>query len=156
MAPPIGNPRPIEPTANRVAPGDPVSLIMRAPVSTVATGLDARRVADQLTADEVGALVVEGAHGPVGLISERDLVAALGRGDGIDGARAGDLMTSDVIWARPEDSIETVGRLMLEAGIRHIPVRRLRRRGPLGDLETEAADVIGMVSVRDVLAVLLG
>jgi CBS domain-containing protein len=52
-------------------------------------------------------------------------------------------MTSDQVTAKPTDSIASVGRLMLDAAVRHIVIR-------------EDDTVVGLVSIRDVLAVLLG
>jgi CBS domain-containing protein len=51
-------------------------------------------------------------------------------------------MTSELVAAAPDDSIAVVGRMMLDAGVRHIVVR-------------DGAQIIGLVSIRDVLAVLL-
>ena len=51
-------------------------------------------------------------------------------------------MTADLVTAEPDDSIATVGALMRDAGVRHVPV-------------AVAGTVVGVVSIRDILAVLL-
>ena len=51
-------------------------------------------------------------------------------------------MTADLVAAHPGDSIASVGQLMLDAGVRHVVIR-------------EGDSVVGLVSIRDVLAVLL-
>jgi CBS domain-containing protein len=76
------------------------------------------------------------------LLSERDLITVAATGDDLAVVQAGQAMTADLTWAAPETSIREVGLLMLEAGVRHVPVGDGRR-------------AVGVVSARDVLAVLL-
>jgi CBS domain-containing protein len=101
-----------------------------------------REVARELANDEIGAVVVENPGGTGGLVSERDLVGAVAAGDDLDDHQVADLMSTDLVTARPDDSIRTVATLMDDAGVRHI-------------LIDDGATVIGIVSVRDVLPALL-
>lgn len=116
----------------------PVSRIMRGPVATVDTGRTMREVATALAADEIGAVLVTGAHGPVGIVSERDIATALGTGEDPDALQARDLMSTDLITASPDEPVLGIVDLMLAAGIRHIPVVADGRP-------------VGMVSTRDVV-----
>lgn len=93
--------------------------------------------------EEIGAVVVSARGGPAGLISERDLITILASGGDPDTHQAADVMTADLMAAQPGDSIASVGRLMLDAGVRHVVVR-------------DGDSVVGLVSIRDVLAILLG
>ena len=127
---------------NRARPSDPVRMIMSAPVATVDPGDTLLEVAGELLADEVGVVLVSSGRAPVGLLSERDLVTVAATGDDLAVVQAGEAMTADVTWATPGTSIREVGLLMIEAGVRHVPI---------GDGRVAA----GVVSVRDVLAVLL-
>ncbi|HWM03237.1 MAG TPA: CBS domain-containing protein [Actinophytocola sp.] len=127
---------------NRARPSDPVRMIMSTPVATVDPGSTLLDVAGELLADEVGAVLVSSGPGPVGLLSERDLITVAATGDDLAVVQAGQAMTADLTWAAPETSIREVGVLMLEAGVRHVPV---------GD----GRWAVGVVSARDVLAVLL-
>lgn len=122
-------------------PTDPVRMIMARSVATVDAGASLLDVAAELAADEVGAVLVTGA-GPLGMLTERDVLNLVGTGADLAAAQAGEVMTADVIWARPEDTIAAVGERMLEAGVRHLPV---------GD----GRDAVGIVSLRDVAAVLV-
>jgi CBS domain-containing protein len=127
---------------SRARPSDPVRMIMSTPVATVDPGSTLLDVAGELLADEVGAVLVSSGPGPVGLLSERDLITVAATGDDLAVVQAGQAMTADLTWAAPEASIREVGVLMLEAGVRHVPVGDGRR-------------AVGVVSARDVLAVLL-
>jgi CBS domain-containing protein len=87
-------------------------------------------------------VVVNARGGPAGLISERDLITILASGGDLDTHQAADVMTADLVAAQPGDSIASVGRLMLDAKVRHVVIR-------------DGDSVVGLVSIRDVLAVLL-
>ena len=90
----------------------------------------------------VGAVLVDGPHGPVGVLSERDIITVLASGGDPDVRQAGEVMSPDIVWAAPNESIDEVARRMCEAGVRHIPIRH-------------GATVVGVVSMRDVLEVLV-
>lgn len=88
----------------------------------------------------IGALVVVAADGSVaGILSERDIVAAIAR----DGAAAlertvGDVMTADVITCSPMDTMEQLMSAMTEQHIRHLPV-------------LSGGALVGIVSIGDVV-----
>ena len=96
--------------------GDWVATIR--PDATIAAAID------MLNRERVGALVVSEDGGEVaGVLSERDIVRALGRhGEDMLSRPVEDIMTRDVITCDPGD---TVGELMSEMTnrrIRHLPV----------------------------------
>ena len=72
----------------------------RSPVG-VAPEATLREVAGELADDEIGTVVVENPGGTVGLVSERDLVRAVAAGDDLDDRQAADLMSTDLVTARP-------------------------------------------------------
>lgn len=129
----------VPPVAAR--PSDPVRLIMASTVASVDAGTSVVDAAAELTADEIGAVLVTGA-GPVGVLTERDVLTLVGTGADLSAAQAGDVMTPDVIWADPDDTIASAGRQMLDAGVRHLLVGDGHR-------------VAGVVSLRDVAAVVV-
>lgn len=116
----------------------PIARIMRGPVATVDEGRTMREVAAALAADEIGAVLVTGAHGPVGIVSERDITIRLGTGEDPDALQARDLMSTDLITASPDEPVLGIVDLMLAAGIRHLPVIVDGRP-------------VGMVSTRDIV-----
>jgi len=102
-----------------------------------------RSVARTMWLENVGALVVGDAQRPLGIISERDLVSQIGRGEDLDAVTADQIMTSFLIAARAGDTADDAAYQMLESGIRHLPVTDGEGR------------VVGMISVRDLLRPLL-
>ncbi len=129
-----------------VQPSDPIARIMSTSVATIDAAASWSDALAELVANHIGAVLLVDDNDRIGLVSERDLIVALA--DGIDGdgdldsRQIGEIATFDLIWAAPGDPIAHVGERMLEAEVRHLPV---------GD----AGEVVGMVSARDVLAVLV-
>jgi CBS domain-containing protein len=129
-------------TTESAHPDDPVRRIMAPRLAAVDTGESLLSVAQELTAGDIGAVVVSSPGTPAGVLSERDIVTVVATGGDVGTMQAGEVMTGDLVVAELEDSIESVGRLMLRAGVRHVPIRH-------------GGDLVGLVSIRDVLAVLL-
>jgi len=129
-------------TRRHARPSDQVRSIMSRVVATVPVWQTLRTVARELTADEVSSVLVVDGDRALGLVTEHDIVEAVAAGHSFDDAQASDVMTSELVWADPADSIADTAALMVEAGVRHIPIGSPER-------------VIGIVSVRDVLDVLL-
>jgi CBS domain-containing protein len=98
------------------------------------------RVASEVMARySIGAVVVATDRSIVGILSERDVVSALAMGADPDGAALAGAMSHDVASLRPDDTLYDAAIDMLDLGIRHLPV--LDERG----------DLVGIVSVRDLL-----
>jgi CBS domain-containing protein len=124
------------------------SLVKRPPV-LVHPESTLRAVAETLSEDSIGAVVVRGTRPPgapgshaQGLVSERDIVQAVADGLDPDATRAEEVMTLDLACAAPNESVLTVAARMLANEIRHMPV-------------TENGVVVGVVSERDALRVLV-
>ncbi len=124
------------PTIPRIRVADLVHGTLR----VVHPSLTLRRAAEVLAADGIGLLVVENVEGDLaGVVSERDLVAAIAAGGdpGVD--RVGDLMSDDVVCVDLDDDLATSVSRMVAAEVRHLVA--------LDDSGT----VAGVVSARDVL-----
>jgi signal-transduction protein with cAMP-binding, CBS, and nucleotidyltransferase domain len=102
-----------------------------------------RKVADVMADNGIGAVIVGTANNALGIISERDIVAALASGADPDQARAAEAMSAHVVSVRPTDTVYDAAVDMLDLGIRHVPV------------VDEQGQVLGMVSVRDLLRPLM-
>jgi CBS domain-containing protein len=116
----------------------PVTTVMHRSTVSVRPDTTLRQVAETLAREEVGAVVVKGAEGLAGIVSERDLVRALAEGLDPDSERAADVMTFELLSVESIVSIDEVARTMLDGGIRHLPV-------------VDAGGPVGIVSIRDLL-----
>ena len=79
------------------------------------------------------------APGP-GIISERDVLVSIGRGQDPDSERVGDHMSDSVITANPDWSLERAAADMASRGIRHLVI-------------VEGPEVVGVLSMRDIMRV---
>jgi CBS domain-containing protein len=103
-----------------------ISNLLAAKGSTVATITGESTVAHavaELARLRIGALVVssDGAHID-GIVSERDIVRALGDRPGLLDDTVSSIMTSIVATSSPDDEIESLMKTMTERRIRHVPV----------------------------------
>lgn len=109
-------------------------------VVTVQAGHRLRDAVQTLRKHRIGAVLVTGpGHRVLGILSERDIVAALA--DGGNAALEGpvdDFMTASVRTCRPTDSIETVMEVMTAGRFRHLPV-------------VEGGELMGIISIGDVV-----
>lgn len=112
---------------------------MSSMVLTVGPGHTLREAARLMAERKVGAAVVldpEG-EGP-GIITERDLLESVGRGEDPDGERVGEHLTPRAVYAQPHWSMETAAARMVEGSFRHLIV-------------CEGPEVVGILSVRDIM-----
>jgi CBS domain-containing protein len=86
-----------------------------------------------------GALLVMNGDDMVGILSERDCVRKVDlAGKNVNETKVTEIMTGDVITVNCDQPLEDCMSLMLEKGIRHLPVY-------------DSNTLMGLVSVRDVL-----
>jgi len=109
-----------------VMPEDTVSSIMTKEVSTVDSSETIRAALKRMVDEDVGSLIVMERGKAVGIITERDVTRVSGsRSDpNFFEGNAGLLMKSPLITVRPETSIWDALELMLNKGIRRLPVMR--------------------------------
>lgn len=97
--------------------------------------------AQQMVERDVGAaLVLEGGR-LTGILTERDVLRAVARGIG-ETAVVADWMTADPETIDPGESTEHAAVLMIHGGFRHLPV-------------TQGQEVVGIISIRDLMRVVL-
>lgn len=110
-------------------------------VLTVGPAHTLRDAARLMTEKGVGAAVVlDDETGGPGVVSERDILNSLGRGEDPDAERVGDHMTDKVISAAPDWSLERAAVEMARRHIRHLVV-------------VDGGELIGMLSMRDIVRV---
>ena len=117
---------------------DRVQRLVNRPVVYVHANDSLRRVALTLVEESIGAALVRGPHGAIGLISERDIARALADGAAPDRTTAADVMAEELVTAAPGDDLLVAVHRMLDAEVRHMPVM-------------EHGVPMGMISARDAL-----
>jgi CBS domain-containing protein len=108
-------------------------------VLSVGPGHTLRQAASLMASRKVGAAVVvdpEG-EGP-GILTERDILESVAAGQDPDGERVCDHLTSDVVSAHPDWSLEEAAAAMVRGGFRHL-------------LVVYGGEITGIVSVRDIV-----
>jgi CBS domain-containing protein len=110
-----------------------------AAVATITPETSVAGLLTELTVHNIGAMVVMSQDGPVGIVSERDVVRKLHElGAEILHRPVSDIMTTEVVTCTPEDSVNSLSALMTENRVRHVPVvvnGRLAGIVSIGDVE---------------------
>jgi CBS domain-containing protein len=112
---------------------------MSATSLTVGPGHTLREAAQLMHERRIGSAIVLDPEQPgPGLLTERDVLAAIGRGLDPDTALVGDHLTSDLVFAAPDWSLEQAACEMVRGGFRHLIV-------------VEGGELVGVLSMRDVV-----
>jgi CBS domain-containing protein len=121
-----------------------VSDAMTEIVLSVGPGHTLRQAAQAMWERRVGAaLVVDpDAQGP-GMITERDILRAIARGQDPDDQPVADHLTSQLTFAAPDWSLEEAAATMVRGGFRHLAV-------------VEGREIVGILSMRDIVRVWSG
>ncbi|MER8222964.1 CBS domain-containing protein [Streptomyces sp. NPDC094143] len=108
-------------------------------VLTIGPAHTLRQAAALMSARKVGAaIVLDPDAGGIGILTERDILNSVGRGQDPDTERAHAHTTNDVVFATPTWTLEEAAGAMAHGGFRHLIV--LDRDEPAG-----------VVSVRDII-----
>jgi len=106
-------------------------------ISPDATVFEAMKV---MADDNAGALLVMSDGRVVGILSERDCVRRVElHGRTSKDTKVSDIMTSKVLYAQSNQSVEECVAVMLDKSIRHLPI-------------FDGDELIGLISARDALA----
>ena len=109
-------------------------------VVTVGPSHTLREAAQRMTARNVGAAVVIDAEGQgPGIVTERDLLRSTGAGEDPDTELVRDHLSSNLIYAHVDWSLERAAEEMTEKAIRHVVVL------------DDRSEVLGILSMRDIV-----
>ena len=108
-------------------------------VLTVGPGHTLRQAAAQMAERGVGAAVVidPDGMGP-GIITERDVLISIAKGQDPDTEKVAEHLTSELVFAAPDWSLEQAAVAMVRGGFRHLGVM-------------DGGETAGILSVRDVV-----
>jgi CBS domain-containing protein len=113
-------------------------------VLTVGPGHTLREAARAMCDRNVGAAVVNDPDPPgPGLITERDILRAVGTGVDPDEARVADHLSSNLVFAHPEWPLERAAEAMVRGRFRHLVV-------------VDGGELVGVLSMRDIVRVWTG
>ena len=98
------------------------------------------RDAAKLMADrKVGAAIVIDSDQPgPGIVTERDVLEAIGAGQDPDTERVSEHLSSNLTFAAPDWSLEEAAEAMIRGGFRHLAV-------------VDGGEVVGVLSMRDIV-----
>ena len=108
-------------------------------VLTIGPGHTLRQAAEQMAKRNVGAAVVldPDGMGP-GILTERDILHSVARGQDVDSEPVGAHQSGDLMLATPDWSLEQAAAAMVRGGFRHLVV-------------VEGGEANGIISMRDIV-----
>ena len=121
----------------------PVSSIRFEKPQIVSPSASVRDAVNAMRIGLTGAVVVMDGERVAGILTERDVLKRIADLDGHMAAPVADYMTKDPVTLRHNDPMTHALNKMAVGGFRHIPV-------------TREGELIGIVTVRDVMAWVLG
>lgn len=95
-------------------------------------------VAERMSAQNVGAVVVKDFGRLIGVLTERDMLRAMAARVHTSDARVRQWMTENPVTAPPDMTFEEASKIMLEKGFRHLPV-------------VDGGTILGIVSLRRIM-----
>jgi signal-transduction protein with cAMP-binding, CBS, and nucleotidyltransferase domain len=108
---------------------------------TVGPSHTLREAAAKMVEKGTGAALVSDADSPApGIVTERDLLISVGRGEDPDVELVAEHMSERVISAAPDWSLERAAAEMSRGGVRHLVV-------------FDGAEAVGVLSMRDIVRV---
>jgi CBS domain-containing protein len=108
-------------------------------VLTVGPGHTLRDAAQLMAERKVGAAIVLDPEQPgPGILTERDLLESIGKGQDPDTEKVGDHLSANLTFATPEWSLEQAAEAMVKGGFRHLIV-------------VDGGDTVGVLSMRDIV-----
>ena len=116
-----------------------VSEGMSTVVLTVGPDHTIRDAARSMAQRKVGAAIVMDPEQPgPGIITERDVLEAIGAGQSPDTERVADHLSSNLTFAAPDWSLERAAEAMVRGGFRHLVV-------------VDGGETVGVLSMRDIV-----
>jgi CBS domain-containing protein len=108
-------------------------------VLQVGPGHTLREAARQMSERKVGAAVVHDPDAPgPGIITERDILNAIGEGQDPDRERVAEHLSAELTFAAPDWSLERAAEAMVKGGFRHLIV-------------IDGGEMVGVLSMRDIV-----
>ena len=98
--------------------------------------LSVSKAIEKMTADNIGALVIQGKNHPEGIFTERDVLRLWSDKERVKDTPVKEVMTKSLIITSVDDTLIEALALMIHKKIRHL-------------LVIEGSNVVGLLSIRD-------
>lgn len=121
----------------------PISSVRMTKPRVVSPSQSVREAVATMKDDPTGAVVVVSEGKTVGIFTDRDVLKKIAAKAGALDERVGKYMTHDPVVLREDDTMAYALNKMGDGGFRHIPV-------------TREGELVGMITVRDVMNWVLG
>jgi CBS domain-containing protein len=116
-----------------------VSEGMSSVILSVGPDHSLREAAKSMAAKGVGAAVVMDNEQPgPGIVTERDILESIAKGQSPDGEKVSDHLSGDLTFAAPDWSLERAAEAMIRGGFRHLVV-------------VDGGETVGVLSMRDIV-----
>jgi CBS domain-containing protein len=110
-------------------------------VHTTSSGATVAEAVRKMNENKIGALVVRDGSHVVGMFTERDVLRrVVGENRSPADTIVAEVMTSDVIFCRPDTDLDEIAGLMKSTRVRHVPV------------VDQDQELLGLISMGDVNA----
>lgn len=117
-----------------------VKDVMHTDVKTISQGSSVKEAAEIMKEHRIGSLVVLEKHKMLGILTERDILdKVVAEASDSSKVKVKDVMTTEVVMAFPEQDLGAAASLMLEKGIKKLPV-------------LHGKQLVGIVTATDVCA----
>jgi CBS domain-containing protein len=94
----------------------------------------------KMRAEQTGSLLVMEGDKLTGIVTERDVLRTVAEGQDPKHVSLRDVMTTDVVTIGPDTMLKEAAEIMFQKWFRHLPV------------VTEEGNVVGIISLRDLLS----
>jgi CBS domain-containing protein len=94
----------------------------------------------KMRAEQTGSLLVMEGEQLAGIVTERDVLRTVAEGQDPKSVSLREVMTTEVVTITPDTQLKEAAEIMFQKWFRHLPV------------VTEAGEVVGIISLRDLLA----
>lgn len=122
----------------------PVKEIMTTRVCKADADENVQEVAKKMVAFGVGSAIIMKDDRPVGIVTEKDLIAKIVARDRIPSSvKVSEIMSSPLITIKPNTSVREAANLMIKKGIRRLPI------------VNNSGQLIGIITDNDILEISL-
>lgn len=117
-----------------------ISQVMNPRVVVTDGSITVKKACEIMASHKIGSIVVTRNREVVGIITERDVLNVIARGLDPASTWVRDVMTTEVITIRPDQSVEDAAELMARHGIKKLPV-------------VENKKLLGIVTASDIVVI---